>query len=78
MLFGLDVKPSEPTEDGGYTAAVVIVLVFVGIVWVLCCIFVRCKKTKSGPEVRISLLEMILGKMGKIDKSSLEFFQASS
>ena len=51
--LGPDVEPSEPTEDGGNTAAVVVVLVFVAIVWVLCCIFVRCKKTKSGPEVRI-------------------------
>jgi len=52
------IVPSPSAKDGGNAAAVVIVLVIMAIV-ILCCIFIRCKKTKSGPEIRIRFTERV-------------------
>ena len=48
------VKPSPQGNHGGNTAAVVIVLAIM-VLLVLGCVFIKCKKTKSGPEVGIHL-----------------------
>jgi len=78
--FGPDVKPSEPAE-GDDTAALVIVLVFVAIA-ILCCIFIRCKKTKLGPELRIRFTERVyilpIGGSGDCDKHLVELRQGAA
>ena len=38
-------------DDGGSSAAVVLLL-FILVLIIVGCVFIKCKKTKSGPEVR--------------------------
>ena len=44
------VRPVD-NDDGGSSAAVVLLL-FILVLIIVCCVFIKCKKTKSGPEVR--------------------------
>ena len=44
------VRPVD-NHDAGSSAAVVLLL-FILVLIIVCCVFIKCKKTKSGPEVR--------------------------
>ena len=44
------VRPVDK-DDGGSSAAVVLLL-FILVLIIVGCVFIKCKKTKSGPEVR--------------------------
>ena len=44
------VRPVD-NHDAGSSAAVVLLL-FILVLIIVCCVFIKCKKTKSGPKVR--------------------------
>merc|ERR1719234_1853598 len=75
------VVPSPPAKDGGITAAVVIVLVIMAFL-ILCGIFIRCKRTKSGSEIRIRFTERVyilpIGGGSDGDEHLMEFHQGAA
>ena len=77
-----DPNPADQTVNGEnvrwITAAVAIALVIMAI-FILCCIFIRCRKTMSGPEIRIRFTKRVfvlpVGGGGDVDEHLVELHQ---
>jgi len=68
---GPHLKPVSAESDAGNIAAVIIVLIAM-VVFVLCCVFVKCKNTKSGAEVHLRFTNQSLSLPGGAADTSVE------
>ena len=66
---------------GGITAGVVIAF-FIMVIFIICCIFIRCRKTMSGPEILIRFTKKVfilpIGRASDVDENFLELHEGVS